>query len=202
MKRAIFVICLCLLAGGCTSREVIEDADPASEQEQIILTLAEEPIPCIWQPASIQKELPKKVEQKVYRDIPLSHDLQDAADKVCEEYNVPPEVLFAVMEVESSYQVDARNGQCIGLMQIHTINLPYLQEKIGVDNLSDPVQNIRAGAYLLGGYLQKYSLSDSLMAYNLGEGGAKKQWAQGIHETAYTRKVLAAMEGSDRNGSF
>lgn len=199
MKRVVFILCLCLLAGGCKPREQKEDASPTEQPEPVILTLAEEPESVV---CAMRFEIKPAKVQKVYRDIPLSHELQDAVDKACEEYKVPPEVLFAVMEVESGYQVDTRNGQCIGLMQIHTINLPYLQEKIGVDNLSDPVQNIRAGAYLLGGYLQKYSLSDSLMAYNLGEGGAKKRWAQGIHETAYTRKVLAAMEGSDRNGSF
>lgn len=199
MKRVVFILCLCLLAGGCKPREQKEDASPTEQPEPVILTLAEEPESVV---CAMRFEIKPAKVQKVYRDIPLSHELQDAVNKACEEYKVPPEVLFAVMEVESGYQVDSRNGQCIGLMQIHTINLPYLQEKIGVDNLSDPVQNIRAGAYLLGGYLQKYSLSDSLMAYNLGEGGAKKQWAQGIHETAYTRKVLAAMEGSDRNGSF
>ena len=195
MKRAIFVTCLCLLLSSCKPRDVIRDAPP----DEPILTLADEPVACVWQPVSIQTKLPKKPEpQKVYRDIPLSHELQDAALAACQEYGVLPDVLYAVMEVESGYQVDARNGQCIGLMQIHTINLSWLSEQIGVDNLSDPAQNIRAGAYLLGGYLQKYSLADSLMAYNLGESGAKKQWAQGIHETAYTRKVLDCIDNNQK----
>ena len=195
MKRAIFVTCLCLLLASCKPRDVIRDAPP----DEPILTLADEPVACVWQPVSIQTKLPKKPEpQKVYRDIPLSHELQDVALAACQEYGVLPDVLYAVMEVESGYQVDARNGQCIGLMQIHTINLSWLSEQIGVDNLSDPAQNIRAGAYLLGGYLQKYSLADSLMAYNLGESGAKKQWAQGIHETAYTRKVLDCIDNNQK----
>lgn len=195
MKRAIFVTCLCLLLSSCKPRDMIRDAPP----DEPILTLADEPVACVWQPVSIQTKLPKKPEpQKVYRDIPLSHELQDAALAACQEYGVLPDVLYAVMEVESGYQVDARNGQCIGLMQIHTINLSWLSEQIGVDNLSDPAQNIRAGAYLLGGYLQKYSLADSLMAYNLGESGAKKQWAQGIHETAYTRKVLDCIDNNQK----
>ena len=195
MKSVIFVFCLCLLLSSCKPRDVIRDAPP----DEPILTLADDPVACVWQPVSIQTKLPKKPEpQKVYCDIPLSHELQDAALAACQEYGVLPDVLYAVMEVESGYQVDARNGQCIGLMQIHTINLSWLSEQIGVDNLSDPAQNIRAGAYLLGGYLQKYSLADSLMAYNLGESGAKKQWAQGIHETAYTRKVLDCIDNNQK----
>ena len=140
----------------------------------------------------------KAPEEDKYRDIPLDHELQDAALDACKEYGVLPDVLFAVMEVESGYQPDAKNGECYGLMQIHTINLPWLQEQIGTTDLSDPVQNIRAGAYILGGYLERYSLTDSLMAYNLGAGGAKAQWAQGVHETAYTNKVLACLaEGKE-----
>ena len=81
-------------------------------------------------------------------------------------------------------------------MQIHSITLPWLSEQIGVTDLSDPTQNIKAGAYILGGYLERYSLTDSLMAYNLGAGGAKAQWAQGIHETAYTRKVLDCIDNN------
>lgn len=127
-------------------------------------------------------------------EIPLSEELVQTALTACEQYEVPPQLLFAVMEVESGFQTDAQNGACTGLMQIHSINLPYLQEQIGINDLSDPEQNIQAGAFILGGYLSRYNTEDSLMAYNLGEGGAKKQWEQGIHGTAYTEKVLNEME--------
>ena len=123
----------------------------------------------------------------------LSEELVQTALAVCQEYEVPPKLLFAVMEVESGFQTDAQNGACTGLMQIHSINLPYLQEQIGIEDLSDPAQNIRAGAFILGGYLSRYDVADSLMAYNLGEGGAKEQWEQGIHQTPYTQKILDKM---------
>ena len=190
MKRMLIVLCFCMLASGCSSKTVTEDAEP-NEQPDVILTLAEEPQPITYRVcASVKTDEPAKV----YRDIPLSHELQDIADNSCEMYQVPQNVLYAVMEVESGYQTDAQNGQCLGLMQIHTVNLPYLNEKIGTTDLSDPEQNIEAGAFILGGYLEKYSLTDSLMAYNLGEGGAKRLWKQGIHETGYTKKVLESIE--------
>lgn len=195
MKRMLIVLCFCMLASGCSSKTVTEDAEP-NEQPDVILTLAEEPQPITYRVcASVKTDEPAKV----YRDIPLSHELQDIADNSCEMYQVPQNVLYAVMEVESGYQTDAQNGQCLGLMQIHTVNLPYLNEKIGTTDLSDPEQNIEAGAFILGGYLKKYSLPDSLMAYNLGEGGAKRLWAQGVHETGYTRKVLKATERGKEN---
>ena len=191
MKRMLFA--LCLLLASCEQRDVIHDAPPAEP----ILTLAQEEQIEMVEPVTCRLTITVKVlEVDKYRDIPLSHELQDVALAACEEYGVLPDVLFAVMEVESGYQLDARNGECYGLMQIHSINLPWLSEQIGTTDLSDPTQNIKAGAYILGGYLERYSLTDSLMAYNLGEGGAKAQWAQGIHETAYTRKVLDCIERS------
>lgn len=189
MKRMLFALCLCLLLSSCEQRDVIRDAPP----DEPVLTLAQEEPKEPVQPVVCRLRVEVKPLDK-YRDIPLSHELQDVALAACEEYGVLPDVLYAVMEVESGYQLDARNGQCTGLMQIHSINLPWLQEQIGTTDLSDPAQNIKAGAYILGGYLERYSLTDSLMAYNLGEGGAKAQWAQGVHETAYTRKVLACLE--------
>ena len=189
MRSVLLVGCLCLLLASCEPRDVIRDAPP----EEPILTLAEEEPEEAVQPVVCRLRVEVKPLDK-YRDIPISHELQDVALAACEEYGVLSDVLYAVMEVESGYQLDAQKGECYGLMQIHSINLPWLQEQIGVTNLSDPAQNIEAGAYILGGYLERYSLTDSLMAYNLGEGGAKAQWEQGIHETAYTRKVLACLE--------
>lgn len=189
MKRMLIVLCFCMLASGCAPRTVIEDADPT--EPEIMLTLAEEPAPVGYQ---VCAQIAPAAQAKTYRDIPLSHELQDIADKACEDYKVPQDVLYAVMKVESGYQVDAQNGSCYGLMQIHTINMEYLSSNIGTTDLTDPEQNIQAGAFILGGYLEKYSLTDSLMAYNLGEGGAKRLWKQGIHETGYTKKVLESIE--------
>lgn len=190
MKRTAIILCMCLLASGCVPRTVIEDADPT--EPEIMLTLAEEPAPVGYQ---VCAQITPAAQAKTYRDIPLSHELQDIADKACEDYKIPQDVLYAVMKVESGYEVDAQNGSCYGLMQIHAINMEYLSNNIGTTDLTDPEQNIQAGAFILGGYLEKYSLPDSLMAYNLGEGGAKRLWKQGIHETGYTRKVLESIEG-------
>ena len=193
MKRMLFVLCLCLLLSSCEQRDVIRAAPPAEP----ILTLAQEEQIEMVEPVTCRLTITVKVpEVDKYRDIPLSHELQDVALAACEEYGVLPDVLYAVMEVESGYKVDAQNGSCYGLMQIHTINMEYLSSNIGTTDLTDPEQNIEAGALILGRYLEKYSLTDSLMAYNLGEGGAKRLWQQGIHETGYTRKVLESIEGN------
>ena len=131
---------------------------------------------------------------KAYQDIPLGKKLQDDVQDACDEFGVPEDLLYAVMEQESGYQLDAVNGPCVGLMQIHKINYPTLVEEIGIASLENPTDNIRSGAYILGGYLKKYDVADALMAYNLGESGAKKLWREGTHETKYTKKVLDRMK--------
>lgn len=168
------------------------------QSEQAVAPKTEEPP---VQPEEVQEpeEHPEQAltqEQAVAvlaEELPISEELVQTALAACQEYEVPPQLLFAVMEVESGFQTDAQNGACTGLMQIHSINLPYLQEQIGIEDLSDPAQNIRAGAFILGGYLSRYDIADSLMAYNLGEGGAREQWEQGIHQTPYTQKILDRM---------
>lgn len=143
MKRMLIVLCFCMLASGCAPRTVIEDADPT--EPEIMLTLAEEPEPIAYQ---VCIQITPAVQAKTYRDIPLSHELQDIADKACEDYKIPQDVLYAVMKVESGYKVDAQNGSCYGLMQIHTINMEYLSSNIGTTDLTDPEQNIQAGAFI------------------------------------------------------
>ena len=96
MKRMLIVLCFCMLASGCAPQTVIEDADPI--EPEIMLTLAEEPEPIAYQ---VCIQITPAVQAKTYRDIPLSHELQDIADKACEDYKIPQDVLYAVMEVES-----------------------------------------------------------------------------------------------------
>ena len=140
VRRTAIILCMCLLASGCVPRTVIEDADPT--EPEIMLTLAEEPAPVDYQ---VCAQITPAAQAKTYRDIPLSHELQDIADKACEDYKIPQDVLYAVMKVESGYEVDAQNGSCYGLMQIHAINMEYLSNNIGTTDLTDPEQNIQAG---------------------------------------------------------
>ena len=49
-------------------------------------------------------------------DIP--EDIQDAAWKYGEQYNICPEFLIAVAKRESEFNPEAVNGSCVGLMQV------------------------------------------------------------------------------------
>ena len=129
--------------------------------------------------------------------VPLNHDTQAQVLGWCEEYGVPYSVALAVIEAESSFRPDAENGSCYGYMQINSINAGWLKDELGVTDLLDACQNIKAGCYMLGSYLALYDgdINRTMMAYNLGKSGAEKAWNAGIRSTAYTDKVWSAMVG-------
>jgi len=69
-------------------------------------------------------------------------------------HQIPPALLHRVIQRESNYRADARNGPYYGLMQI----LPQTAATMGHDGppseLLDPEVNLRyAGAYLRGAWL-------------------------------------------------
>jgi soluble lytic murein transglycosylase-like protein len=68
------------------------------------------------------------------------------------KHNLRPELIQAVMEVESGYQVRARSRVgAIGLMQL----MPQTARHLGV-NAHDPAQNVEGGARLLDMLVTKY----------------------------------------------
>lgn len=134
--------------------------------------------------------------------IALPYDLQLVARDAAETFGVPYKLLLAVMFRESSYNPEAENGICYGLMQIHQMNFEWLQSELAEYGVTDiqhnPEDNIKAGAYLLGGFIEKYGdYHLALVCYNCGEGGAQSLWAEGIYSTQYSRSVLETMEELD-----
>ena len=125
--------------------------------------------------------------------IPLPFELQDVMQEACDKYGVPYALALAVAESESDFDLEADNGTCWGVMQIHPINYDRLRE-----NGIEPTEyegNIVAGVFMLGELLEKYSdTHKALMAYNCGETGAKRLWKQGYDTSSYSRKVVTRYE--------
>jgi len=75
-------------------------------------------------------------------------------DRYADYHDIPPALLHKVIQRESDYRADARNGPYWGLMQI----LPETAGTMGYDGpaagLLDPETNLRwAGAYLRGAWI-------------------------------------------------
>lgn len=129
--------------------------------------------------------------------IPLDKELQDYTLEVCKEFEFEkPEIIFALMEKESSFNTEAISiTSDYGLMQISPINLGWLNTQIGTTDLMDPKQNIRAGVFMLDQLMDEYQDEHmALMAYNLGEYGALEYWNAGVFQTEYSQQILSAAE--------
>ena len=125
-------------------------------------------------------------------EIPLDYDTQACLKAWCEEYSVPYQLALGVIEAESSFTADASNGSCYGYMQINSINEDWLEDRIGVLDIKDPLQNLHSGVYMLGNLYEKYEdWSKVLVCYNCGEKGAYDHYfSQGLVSSGYSRHVL------------
>ena len=137
----------------------------------------------------------KEAEEVIHPRIncPLDDDTQQMILDKCEHFNIDFAFTMAVIFKESSFKpnVISSDGGDYGLMQINKINHKWLSEQLGITDFLDPEQNVTAGLYMLRQLFEKYEdPALVLMAYNMGEGGAKKQWDKGIYTSDYADAVL------------
>ncbi len=128
-------------------------------------------------------------------DVPLDAEMQKYIHGLCEENNVPYNLVVAIIERESSYRPEViSKTNDYGLMQINVINHETLEKTLGITDFLDPKQNCEAGIYIISGYWNKYGdYHKALMAYNMGETGAGRKWKQGIFTTDYSEGVIEIM---------
>lgn len=102
-------------------------------------------------------------------DKPFSKEVALAA----EEAGVEPELVHALIEVESAYRPHAVSPKgAVGLMQL----LPETAQRYGVSNLVSVPDNLKAGTRHLRTLLDTFGdrLDLVLAAYNAGEGAVRK----------------------------
>jgi len=128
-----------------------------------------------------------------YLDVPMTRDVQDAVRAISAEYGVPFELTMAVCYVESGfdpYAVSSHGDS--GLMQIAPVNHGWLAADLGITDLFDSVQNVRAGVHILADKIagSNGDFTTALMKYNRGDAVALEQMRDGIYSTDYTERVL------------
>lgn len=112
----------------------------------------------------------EQVRQRFFnREIPFGGIIYDEAKK----NGLSPELVAAVVHTESQFVPTARSNRgAVGLMQL----IPRTGRWLGASNLSDPAQNIQAGAKYLR-YLTDRFAGDqqkAVAAYNAGEGNVRR----------------------------
>jgi len=125
-------------------------------------------------------------------------DIDQLVDQTASRFRVDPELIRAIVQVESGYDPKAVSSKgAMGLMQL----IPETAHRFGVANPFDPKQNLEGGInylkYLLG--LFGGDLKLSLAAYNAGEHTAQRSGGiPAIPETQnYVRKVTNIYQPGD-----
>ena len=89
------------------------------------------------------------------------------------EYNIPAKLVHSIIQAESGYDVAAVSHKgAQGLMQL----MPATAREYGVDDVFDPIQNIRGGLRYLKDLMKLYENSTNLVlaAYNAGQSAVEK----------------------------
>ena len=110
-------------------------------------------------------------------------DYSELIEKYSKEYNIPGDVIYATIKVESDFDPEAiSSAGAIGLMQIMPSTFEWLTgdehlgEHLSSNKLFDPEVNIRYGTYYLKYLYTKFDHNwDTVAAaYNGGEGNVAK----------------------------
>ena len=114
---------------------------------------------------------------------------------VCRQYGVDYEMVFALIERESlcRWDIIGDDGESTGYMQIQERWHKDRMERLGVNDLKNPFQNIRVGVDYMAELQGRKGGNnmDTLAAYNYGYAGAKRcLWDEGVHEYTYNTEIM------------
>ena len=145
--------------------------------------------------------LPKVIKNHYY-NVPLSHNLQDFIYEICADEGVPVTLVLAMIETESGFNPEIISStNDYGLLQINKVNHEWLKKQYRTADMLNPYQNVYCGIKIIGTFVKKYNndLNKALMAYNMGDYGAKKARQNGITSTKYSTKILELMNKYEEN---
>lgn len=102
----------------------------------------------------------------------------DTVMQAAEDFGVSPSLIYGVIRTESGFDERAHSrADAMGLMQVTETTLEWLHlrsdefDSVTVDQLYDPVINIRCGVYTLHLLMERYEARDTVIAaYNAGLG--------------------------------
>lgn len=171
LKRYLFILCGVFLLFGNTARV---------QAKEVLLGELSRTDDELFQ------VLPEKG-QELFYDRALRNDFLS----LCEEYEFDPAVMLAIMFKESSFNPDADNGLCKGLMQIYPKWHKERMEELQVTDLTDPLQNMITGMdYLAELKTDDRSMEYALMIYNMGY----KKATASLKEYGYSEYATSIME--------
>ena len=193
MKRLIMLVALELIFLGAIYINTMSIFEPYAKVEQRPLQEVQFLKTLECSPTIAEEE--NSIYITLY-DVPLSAETQTYVASLSEQYNVPENLIYAVMSKESGFNSDVISySNDFGIMQINAINHQWLSEELGITDFLNERENILAGVYILSILYKQFDETEQvLMAYNCGPTGANNLLAQGITQTEYSQSVLKEME--------
>ena len=119
--------------------------------------------------------------------IPMDAGYQAILFQAIKEYHIGRGFALALMESESTFDVDAKTTDANGITyygawQISEVNAYRIQQEYGLD-ITNPEENLVAGCALLSELITKYGVEYGseyvINAYKGGEGAAKEWYEEG-----------------------
>jgi soluble lytic murein transglycosylase-like protein len=137
--------------------------------QDVAKTVSAAPAQVAAAPKAIANVAEQVKQQFFQKEVPFGGIIYTEAKK----NDLPPELVAAVVHTESKFVPTARSNRgAVGLMQI----VPKTGRWLGASNLSDPAQNIQAGAKYLRYLTDRFSgdQQKAVAAYNAGEGNVRR----------------------------
>lgn len=182
------------IAGNASAKETAADASDAGWSEP-----AETPVPVATSApsaADLWSDDRSRIDTPLLATAELAPETQWAIFEACGQDAGTFCITMAIAYIESHYDTDliGDDGQSFGMMQINTKWHTDRMERLGVTDLTDPVQCATVAIDYLRELDSRYGFepeSDAiLMAYNMGPTGARNAMNAGRTSTDYSTAVL------------
>lgn len=198
---ALLVLCVVI---GLITNVSADYEEPIVNFQELEQPVKIDPIP----PIPIEPQKPQKTESVVVKEVsakpivkktptqaPVATASESQIDgyikEICASYGVDPYLVQSIVYHESRYNPKAKNGACVGLMQVSTRWHSGRAEKLGITNFYDPYSNIRLGVdYIAELFTQTSDPAHVLMIYNMGHSKATELYKSGV-VSKYAKSVIA-----------
>lgn len=154
---------------------------PPVSKDGMMVAATPEPVPEVYEPKPVLVDA---------EDTWIDERYQEYCQEVGGVYNICPELLVAMIEMESDGEAEISNSDGdSGLLQVNPRWHYDRMERLGVTDLYDPYSNILVAAdYLAELFRQNDDLYLVLMKYNMKHRTVEEMYRQGVYSD-YAVKV-------------
>lgn len=131
-------------------------------------------------------------------EIEVPQEVVEISEELGAQYNICPELIQAICYKESRFQPDVESGGCVGIMQVAPKWHKSRMERLGVTDLKDMRQNMKAATDYLSELAESYEdVGVVLMMYN-GDSSAQDVICGADDVSEYAEEILAISEELER----